>query len=137
MSHHDVHDLQVKEGSTYVIDPEFAFYGPMGFDLGAFIANLLLAYCSSPGHTSNNSPAQSAPAASSYANWILQQVKAFWTEFERQIVQLWDSDAHVGDAYHTQHFTTASELAQAQQTYMRQLFLDTIGFAGAKVSQST
>ncbi len=27
---------------TKVIDPEFATYGPFGFDLGQFIANLLL-----------------------------------------------------------------------------------------------
>ena len=25
-----------------VIDPEFAFFGPMGFDIGLFIANLFL-----------------------------------------------------------------------------------------------
>ena len=29
---------------TYVIDPEFAFFGPIGFDVGAFIGNLFLAY---------------------------------------------------------------------------------------------
>jgi 5-methylthioribose kinase len=29
-----------------VIDPEFAFYGPMGFDLGAILANFFLAYLS-------------------------------------------------------------------------------------------
>ncbi len=27
---------------TKVIDPEFAAYGPFGFDIGQFIANLLL-----------------------------------------------------------------------------------------------
>ena len=35
---------------TIVIDPEFAFYGPMGFDIGAVIANLLMAYLASAGH---------------------------------------------------------------------------------------
>ena len=37
------------ERSTYVIDHEFAFYGPMAFDIGAFIANLYLAYYASDG----------------------------------------------------------------------------------------
>lgn len=36
--------------STQVIDPEFAFYGPMGFDVGAFIGNLILAYFAQDGH---------------------------------------------------------------------------------------
>ena len=36
--------------STQVIDPEFAFYGPMGFDISAFIANLFLSYFSQDGH---------------------------------------------------------------------------------------
>lgn len=34
----------VDETSTYVIDSEFSFYGPMGFDIGAFIGNLWLNY---------------------------------------------------------------------------------------------
>lgn len=44
--HGDLHtgSLFVKEGSTKVIDPEFAFYGPMGYDIGNVIANLAFAY---------------------------------------------------------------------------------------------
>ncbi len=42
--------------STFVIDPEFAFYGPIGFDVGAFLANLILSYCSQPGHSSPGNP---------------------------------------------------------------------------------
>lgn len=40
----------VTPDSTQVIDPEFGFYGPMGFDIGAFIGNLILAYFSQDGH---------------------------------------------------------------------------------------
>ena len=50
--HGDLHtgSIMVTEDSTVVIDPEFAFYGPMGFDIGAVIANLLMAYLASAGH---------------------------------------------------------------------------------------
>lgn len=41
----------VTPDSTQVIDPEFGFYGPMGFDIGAFIGNLILAYFSQDGHS--------------------------------------------------------------------------------------
>jgi 5-methylthioribose kinase len=40
----------VTHDSTQVIDPEFAFYGPMGFDIGAFIGNLILAFFAQDGH---------------------------------------------------------------------------------------
>jgi 5-methylthioribose kinase len=40
----------VTPDSTQVIDPEFAFYGPMGFDIGAFLGNLILAYFAQGGH---------------------------------------------------------------------------------------
>ena len=29
-----------------MIDPEFAFYGPMAYDIGALIANIIMAYIS-------------------------------------------------------------------------------------------
>ncbi|KAF2294618.1 hypothetical protein GH714_013769 [Hevea brasiliensis] len=50
--HGDLHtgSVMVTSNSTQVIDPEFAFYGPMGFDVGAFIGNLFLAYFAQDGH---------------------------------------------------------------------------------------
>lgn len=50
--HGDLHtgSIMVTSDSTQVIDPEFAFYGPMGFDIGAFLGNLILAYFSQDGH---------------------------------------------------------------------------------------
>ena len=50
--HGDLHtgSVMVTHESTQVIDPEFAFYGPMGFDIGAFIGNLFLAYFAQDGH---------------------------------------------------------------------------------------
>ncbi|KEH44068.1 methylthioribose kinase [Medicago truncatula] len=50
--HGDLHtgSVMVTRESTQVIDPEFAFYGPMGFDIGAFLGNLILAFFSQDGH---------------------------------------------------------------------------------------
>ncbi|MCM3761403.1 S-methyl-5-thioribose kinase [Alkalihalobacillus oceani] len=44
--HGDLHtgSIFVTETETKVIDPEFAFYGPAGYDIGNVIANLLFAY---------------------------------------------------------------------------------------------
>ncbi|KAM0025231.1 putative S-methyl-5-thioribose kinase [Helianthus debilis subsp. tardiflorus] len=53
--HGDLHtsSVMVTQDSTQVIDPEFAFYGPMGFDIGAFLGNLFLAYFAQDGHAND------------------------------------------------------------------------------------
>lgn len=49
--HGDLHSgsIMVTDTDTKVIDPEFGFMGPMAFDIGNYIGNLLLAYFSRPG----------------------------------------------------------------------------------------
>src|SRR4030095_8962545 len=76
MIHGDLHtgSIMVTEDSTKVIDPEFVMYGPMGFDTGAVIGNLLLSYFSQDGH------AASPGARHDYQDWILAQAEAVWTE---------------------------------------------------------
>ncbi|PKM49914.1 MAG: S-methyl-5-thioribose kinase [Firmicutes bacterium HGW-Firmicutes-7] len=46
--HGDLHtgSIFVNQEYTKVIDPEFAFYGPMAYDIGALIANLIMNYIS-------------------------------------------------------------------------------------------
>src|SRR5262249_19128049 len=53
--HGDLHtgSVMATQEDTRVIDAEFAFVGPMGFDVGAVIANLLLAYFSQEGHATD------------------------------------------------------------------------------------
>ncbi|MDR1389403.1 MAG: S-methyl-5-thioribose kinase [Treponema sp.] len=44
--HGDLHtgSIFVKPDSTKIFDPEFAFYGPMGYDIGNVVANLFFAW---------------------------------------------------------------------------------------------
>jgi len=46
--HGDLHSgsVMLNKDETYVIDPEFAFYGPIGFDVGIYLANLIMSYFS-------------------------------------------------------------------------------------------
>src|SRR5690606_19446052 len=50
--HGDLHSgsIMVTDEDTRVIDPEFAFYGPMAFDVGMLLANFWMAYFSQAGH---------------------------------------------------------------------------------------
>ena len=71
MCHGDLHSgsIMCTENDTKVIDPEFAFYGPMGFDLGMNIANYLMAFLSQPAHRKNTSDIKS------FQGWILKVIE--------------------------------------------------------------
>src|SRR6202040_1278499 len=98
--HGDLHSgsVIVTENDSRVIDPEFAFYGPIGFDLGAFFGNLLLNWYSQRGHSIPNDDRVD------YQEWILQQAKIFWESFHRCVLALWNEDAK-GDAFPAAMFT--------------------------------
>ncbi len=129
--HGDLHSgsVMVTEGNTRVIDPEFAFYGPIGFDLGAFLGNLLLSWYSQPGHAS----AQDDRVA--YQHWILQQAGAFWESFRRRFLALWAENAG-GDALPVSMFARvedAEALESARGAFLDGLFADMLGFAACKM----
>ncbi len=129
--HGDLHtgSIMVTESATMVIDPEFAFYGPMGFDIGAVIANLLMAYLASSGHERTSGDRRAFEA------WMLETVEQVWTEFARKFLQLWRTQA-AGDAYPATLFAGeagAARLEAERQAYMDRLFGDTVGFAAAKI----
>jgi 5-methylthioribose kinase len=129
--HGDLHtgSIMVTEGSTVVIDPEFAFYGPMGFDLGAVIGNLLMSYLASAGH--ERSPGDRRQ----FEAWVLETIQNVWTEFAREFIELWRTEAR-GDAYPPTLFAGAAGAARLEaerQAYMQRLFGDTVGFSAAKI----
>ena len=128
--HGDLHtgSVMVTQTDTRVMDPEFAMYGPIGFDLGAFLANILMSYFSQPGHaTADNDRRDLQP-------WLLEQVPVFWQAFAERFVQLW-SDLSNGDAYPKNLFSAPSDwpaFEAEQQRTLARLFADMIGFAGVK-----
>ena len=128
--HGDLHtgSIMANEHETYVIDPEFAFYGPMGFDTGAFIANLLLAYYARDWH---DSEAGRDPAA--YQGWLLEQVEAVWNAFALKFGQIWRAhERETGHAYIGGPAGTRAAEA-FRDDFIRRLFADTLGFAGCKM----
>jgi 5-methylthioribose kinase len=68
-----------------VIDPEFGFYGPMGFDLGMLTSNYLMAYFSQPAHRESNT-------LSKYQNWILEVIEETHEAFQNEFKKLWNSE---------------------------------------------
>jgi 5-methylthioribose kinase len=129
--HGDLHtgSVMVTEDDTRVIDAEFAFVGPMGFDVGAVIGNLLLAYFSQDGHATAADPREE------YQEWILGTAEQVWTGFATKFIELWRGHAS-GDAYGTHLFAdpaAAEALESERQRTMRRLYADSLGFAAAKM----
>ncbi|WP_395061953.1 S-methyl-5-thioribose kinase [Paraburkholderia silvatlantica] len=128
--HGDLHtgSIMANEHETYVIDPEFAFYGPMGFDTGAFIANLLLACYARDWH---DREAGRDPAG--YQGWLLGQVEAVWNAFAQKFGQIWrQHERATGHAYIGGPAGTRAADA-FRDDFIRRLFADTLGVAGCKM----
>src|SRR3954453_2735080 len=129
--HGDLHtgSIMVTSEQTRVIDPEFAFYGPMGFDLGAFMANLLLSYYSQEGHATRGDDRKD------YRHWLLDTLETFWRRFEGKFLELWrkggTGDAFVSGLFEDQPGREAIDAYRAE--FMARLLQDSIGFAGAKM----
>jgi 5-methylthioribose kinase len=129
--HGDLHSgsVMVTESDTRVIDPEFAFCGPIGFDLGAFFGNLLLSWYSQPGHASPDDD------RIAYRQWILEQAALFWQRFRERFLALWSTHGR-GDAYPAAMFTSsedAAALTAARDAFVNGLFADMLGFAACKM----
>ncbi|MGA7777357.1 MAG: S-methyl-5-thioribose kinase [Paraburkholderia sp.] len=131
--HGDLHtgSIMVNQDESYVIDPEFAFYGPMGFDVGALLANFLLAFFSREWHGRVDG-ADPRP----YQSWLLKQVVEVWNGFAAQFLGLWREHENTGGA-NSWHFIgddPSHECAEAfRAAFIRRLFADTLGFTGCKM----
>jgi len=114
--HGDFHtdNIFIKPNSTKVIDPEFAFYGPMGFDIGTVFANLLLNYTGQEGWSPDTKE------RAEYRSYLLDTVRDLWTRFELHFRELWNE--HVADRM--------AKTRGYQDMYIANLLQDTIGFTG-------
>lgn len=126
--HGDLHTGSVMATSVdhRVIDPEFSAFGPIGLDLGAFVANLLMAYFAQDGLPGDRID---------HADWILQQIPAFWTSFRAEFLALWHKHGQ-GDAYPAALFVDPGgqeALASERERYLSALFDDLLGYAAVKI----
>ncbi|WP_286885203.1 S-methyl-5-thioribose kinase [Aneurinibacillus sp. UBA3580] len=117
--HGDLHtgSIMVTEQDTKVIDPEFAYYGPMGFDIGAVIANLLLNYAAHEGHTPDPQEREA------YQAYLLETVSEVWRVFETEFRTLWEEQAQEPYA------KTPGYL----DAYLLDVLKDAAGYAGCKM----
>jgi 5-methylthioribose kinase len=125
--HGDLHtgSVMVNVQQTFVIDPEFSFAGPMGFDIGAIIANLYLNYFS---HAHK-------PSAESvnYCQWLLQTIDDLWNQFETKFLALWSEHEQSTQSAFMGKDLTGDSHQTFRHVFLQQVFSDTLGFAACKM----
>jgi 5-methylthioribose kinase len=131
MLHGDLHtgSVMLTPDDTRIIDPEFAFMGPMAFDIGAVVANFLINYFSHDGH--EEKPGE----RDDYRERVLAMVESIWNLFRQKFLDLWRKNP-TGDAYPISLFEGAegeARLETERQDYMDRLWGETVGFAAAKM----
>jgi 5-methylthioribose kinase len=121
--HNDLHSgsIMLNERETKVIDPEFAFFGPMGHDMGSYLANLVLNYAAQAHH----SPTEAG--RKDYRAWILDSMRETWTVFETEFLVCWERDG-LRDEWPSPAF---------KRRYLHQLLQDTAGFGAAEIYRRT
>ncbi|MGQ0563960.1 MAG: S-methyl-5-thioribose kinase [Gemmobacter sp.] len=129
--HGDLHSgsIMVTAGDTQVIDPEFAIYGPFGFDVGMLLANFLLGYFAQSGHETATGDRDAC------RDWLLGAVEETWAVFESEFTHLWHGD-RTGILYERHLFEGAGDplgSAQALSGVMRGIWADALGFAGCEM----
>lgn len=75
--HGDLHtgSIFINQEHIYVFDPEFAFYGPMGYDIGNVIANMFFAWCN------GDATIEDEHKKAEFCGWILNAIEEIVDKF--------------------------------------------------------
>jgi 5-methylthioribose kinase len=129
--HSDLHtgSIMADAEETKVIDPEFAFIGPMGFDVGAVLENLVLNALAHYAHTPD--PAVRAE----YQEYLLALVRTIWLQFVAKFEELWvnNNRGELMPASYWNYPGGAAAFAEFRKRYLAELLHDTVGFGGCKM----
>ncbi|KZN37446.1 hypothetical protein N480_15165 [Pseudoalteromonas luteoviolacea S2607] len=121
--HGDVHtgSIFVNAEQTKLIDPEFGFFGPIGFDLGSFIGNLLLNYCAQNGRI------KEPPKRRDLHSYLLNTISTCLQQFEQSWLTL--AQQHTRDL--------ALQAPGYLELFLQEVLQDTMGYCGTELIRRT
>lgn len=129
--HSDLHtgSIMANAEETKVIDPEFAFVGPMGFDVGAVLENLVLNCLAHFAHTPD------AEERRAYQNYLLDLVRAIWEQFALKFDALWveNNRGELMPAAYWEYPGGDAAFAEFRRRTLARILHDTAGHGGAKM----
>ena len=123
--HGDLHtgSIMLNENETYVIDPEFAFVGPFGFDIGALVANLVNNYIHHAVVTRDKD----------FQEYLLQMLDEILDKFDDKFFDLWSKQKK--SALFREGFVDEDTARVFKSRFLREILRDSIGFAGCKMAR--
>ena len=116
--HGDLHtgSVFINQEHTFVFDPEFAFFGPMGYDIGNVIANLFFAWAN--GNATIDAPAEKAR----FCGWCMRVIVEIIDLFKEKFCRLYDEQV-------TEPLAKSEDFKAA---YLRDILADTAGYVGTE-----
>ena len=128
--HGDLHtgSVMVTDEDTRVIDPEFAFYGPIAFDVGMLLANYWMSYFSQSGHEDGRSRAANR-------DYVVDVVGTTWETFRAEFSRLFEEE-RTGMLYPKSLYEDQGDRMGARQALdniLHDIFTDMLGFAGVEM----
>ncbi len=128
--HGDFHtgSIMVTPEQTRVIDPEFAFYGPMAFDVGMLLANFWMSYFSQSGHETNGK-------RDGMRRFLLATIVEIWATFRQEFSRLWHGERN-GILYQRSLFEDQGDMLGSEQALdlvLHGIWVDMLGFAGVEM----
>ncbi|WP_372998749.1 S-methyl-5-thioribose kinase [Sulfurimonas sp.] len=123
--HGDLHtgSIMLNEEETYVIDPEFAFVGPFGFDIGALVANLANNYVHHTIVTKDED----------FKEYLLETIKEILELFESKFLQLWEVQKE--SALLIDGYIDDKTAHRYRKKFLKSIIQESVGFAGCKMAR--
>ncbi|MDD5401183.1 MAG: S-methyl-5-thioribose kinase [Sulfurimonas sp.] len=123
--HGDLHtgSIMINEKDTYVIDPEFAFVGPFGFDVGALLANLANNYIHHSVVTKDKD----------FQEWLLVTIREVLEKFGEKFLNFWKE--HRNSALLVEGYLDDSTLQNYKERFIKNILRESVGFAGCKMAR--
>ena len=125
--HGDFHlgSFMGNEEETYVIDPEFAFYGPIGFDIGKAMANFFIAYISQEYHQK-----RLGTNSKEFRKWLFDTAKYMLEGTLNKFEKLWKKHLEETKPLYWQYPEGKKDSDEYIKTVLNRIFKDSVGFAG-------
>lgn len=119
MIHGDLHagSIFINDHDIKVFDPEFSFYGPMGYDIGNVIGSFIISYITSPYDNKGEV----------YTQWLYQSILEVVDHFIETYQTRYEGDVKTY-MFHTEAF---------KNDYLKSILQDSAGYAGTEIIRRT
>lgn len=121
MIHGDLHSgsIFVNEKGLKVFDPEFAFYGPMGYDIGNIIASLMISYVVNYYENDKKD--------NKFSGWIKETILSIIENYIKIYNENYSKDVN----------TYMFDNEDFKKYYLTQVLRETSGYAGTEIIRRT